>query len=385
MAKLNLNECRKMVADEGVAFAKERLKEWVQDKSGPRMKDINSIQELFEATVPDGRERVREIINPRSDETLKEAIDATSTAAFATLIGQINYEEVKEAYESPEMLWPKLCTSRQTKLAKNERIPEVGMLGDKAEAVSEGGDYPVVGVTEAWYDRGALTKNGFITKMTRELFIEDNIGVIQDKLTRGKEAMQFSAEKRCLDVAVGNVNNYNRSGTSTNTYLTAGAYVNSFTGATLYDFNSLNTIFTGMAALTDPNTGEYINFAMDQMLIPPALFTAAQHASRQTSVERVDNQANSGTFRTMGPAPFEGIIKSIYQSQYVKRATSSDTNWFVGQFNKAIRRFYLWDLETYNRTDLPANFYRDILFEFKATVYDGFFMYEPRYVAKGAP
>jgi len=385
MAKLNLNECRKMVADEGVEFAASQLKEWVSDKAGPRMKDITSLHELFEATVPDGHERLREVLKPRNDQRLKEAIDSTSTAAFATLIGQIHYEEVKEAYEAPEMLWSQLSTSRPTKLAKGERIPGIGKIGDKAESVGEGQEYPVVGPNEEYYDRGPLMKNGFITRMTRELFIEDNIGGIQDSLTQGKEMMAYSAEKRCLNVATGQINNYKRNGTATNTYLTSGAYTNSFTGATLYDFSSLNTIFTGMAALTDPNTGEYIRYSMDQIVVPPALYAAAQHATRQTQTERVDNTAGAGTFRTMGPAPFEGVVKKVLWSPYVKLSTSSDTNWFVGNFPKAIRRYYLWDVETYERTDLPNNFYRDIIFEFKATVYDNFFMYEPRYIAKGAP
>lgn len=381
MAKLNLSECKRMVETEGAAYAVQRIGEWAQ-AGQVRMRD-QSLQEMFVAFVPDGEARLRAIMPKQSGGfRLQEAVDATSTAAFASVLGQITYAEVKEAYESPELLWPKLFTSRPTKLPKGERIPGIGKIGDKAGTTGEGGEYPLVGPTEEYFDRPALTKNGFRTRLTRELMIEDNIGGIVDCITAGQESMAISAEKRAIAVATGQVNTYKRNGTATNTFLTSGAYTNSFTGNALYDFNSIDTVYQGMAALTDPNTGEPINFDIDNLLVPPALRAKAFHAQNMTQVERVDNTAGATTVRSIAGNPFAGVIKNVMVSQYVKLATSSDTQWFGGRFQKACRRFYAWDVETETRTDLDSSFYNDVILEYKTSVYDGFFIYEPRYIFK---
>ena len=69
--------------------------------------------------------------------------------------------------------------------------------------------------------------------VTREIIIADRTGILLKAAAETGHWCGLNKEKRVLDVVTGQVNNYKRNLTATNTYLTSGTYVNSQTGNAL--------------------------------------------------------------------------------------------------------------------------------------------------------
>lgn len=380
----NFAEFRRLTEDKGPQFVRNTLNECFQKKQIKT--DEFSIRECFEGTVEGGAEIVRRMQRPnKGGYTLQEAATAVDTSAFSNITGQFLYQRMREKFELPEFLWRNLCSEQQTSFPDSERIPGVGGIGDKAEQVAEGEQYPMVGLNEEYVDRGKLTKWGFIVPVTREIIAFDRTGLLLQRADAGADWLSLNCEKRMLALAVGTTNNYKRNGTTTNTYLTSGAYTNVITSNALYDWTNVQTAKLTLNALTDPNTNEYIRVGSCDLLLPPALEATAYRIKNATAVAHVDNQANSQTIRAFSPNPVNlfGLMNTFYTNQYVYAATSSNSTWFGGDFKKAFCRFYAWDIETVQAiNNSEAEFTSDIQLRFKTSMMDMFQVLEPRYLFK---
>ncbi|MDE2021184.1 MAG: hypothetical protein KGJ13_12685, partial [Patescibacteria group bacterium] len=198
-----------------------------------------SIRDLFEALIPDGGELLRAIGPGKSgrmamrDISLLEAAGAVDTSAFTNISGQMVFNATKEAFNFDAFIWPELCTTVQTSFIHGEIVPGIGGLGDVAEIIQEGAEYPTVGVNEEYTKTAPTEKRGFIVPITREAIIMDRTGLLLERCGAGGFSLGLNKEKRVQNVAFGITNNYNRNGTSYNTYLTSGAYINDKTGNAL--------------------------------------------------------------------------------------------------------------------------------------------------------
>jgi hypothetical protein len=74
------------------------------------------------------------------------------TSAFQNVIGQLAVTRTKEGYNFPEFLWPELCETQGTTLPRRRAHPRHRRIGDKAELVDEGEEFPEVGLNEEWID-----------------------------------------------------------------------------------------------------------------------------------------------------------------------------------------------------------------------------------------
>lgn len=363
------------------------------DKGRLRPENL-SIRDLFEALVDGGRELVYLMSRRKSGNlSVRELREAGAgsvggTADFSNITGQIVYTVIREKYEDPQLLWPRLATTQMTEFLDGERIPGIGRLGDKAEKIEEGAEYPLIGANEEWTDSPRTVKHGFRAECTREIVIADRTGLYLERIAEGARWCSVLVEKETIDVATGQINNYNRNGVSSNTYLTTGAYVNSQTGNALKwsgnEWLALESADLLFDALTDPNTGEPIGIpSSPQLLVPSALLRTAQRIVRATDVETVDMRANATTVRTVGPNPYADRKPEILSNQYVKARTGSTTQWFYGDFRRAIKKMTIWEIETQQAADNnEAMFLRDVWVRHKAGYRSVVFMYEPRFLTK---
>src|SRR5215831_11215963 len=251
--------------------------------------DNFSVQDLFVGLHKDGEELLRSISYRRSGgRSLMEAADAVDTTAFSGIIGQIIFNKIKEAYQDPKFLWPDLCDTMSTVFLDGERIPGIGRIGDKAEIVDEGQPYPLVGLNEEYIDTAPTRKRGFIVPVTREIIVADRTGILLKVAGETGYWAGLNKEKRVLDIVTGQVNNYKRNGTATNTYLTSGAYVNAQTGNALdgsaNEWRALEKSDLLFDSITDPNTGEPIVVVPDTLLVPSALKKTALRILAATEV-----------------------------------------------------------------------------------------------------
>jgi hypothetical protein len=314
-----------------------------------------------------------------------EAASGVDTTAFSSIIGQIIFNKIKDAYQDPEFLWPDLVDKMSTVFLDGERIPGIGRIGDKAEIVDEGQPYPTVGLNEEFIDTAPTRKRGFIVPVTREIIVADRTGILLKAAGETGYWLGLNKEKRVIDVATGQVNNYKRNGTASNTYLTSGAYVNTQTGNALdasgNEWRALEKADLLFDAITDPNTGEPIIVVPTVLLVPSALKKTALRILSATGIVTVDNRANAASIRTESPNPYGGRGIKALSSPYVKNRTSSSTKWFYGDPKKAFLYIEVWDLETMSAPDNhPDMFSKDIWAQFKASERGVAQSFEPRFM-----
>lgn len=352
-----------------------------------------SVRDLFESLVENGRELLEQMSYRKSgglgmrDVSLLEFAGAVDTSAFSSITGQIIYNRIKEAYDDPAFIWQDLCTTVQTQFLDGERIPEIGRIGDKAEIVEEGAIYPNVGLNEAFIDTAPTKKRGFIVPVTREIVIADRTGVLLKYAGEGGFWLGRNKEKRVLDVVTGITNNYKRNNTATNTYLTAGAYINDQTGNALSgagnEWRALELAELLFDAITDPNTGEPIAVVPDTLIVPSALKRTANRIVGATEVVTVDNRANAATTRTVSPNPYAGSGIKVVSSPYIKSRNGSATKWFFGKPKEAINYMEVWDVETLQAaSNSEAEFIQDILMRFKCSERGVAQVVEPRVMTR---
>lgn len=372
-------ELKRMYDVAGPAETVQRLREAIEDKH-IKLEEF-SVRALAESLIDDGREWVRSI-DPRKSGglSLVEAAHAVDTSAFSNITGQLVFSRIRERFNDPAFLWPRLVETIQTTLLDGEKIPGVGRLGDNAEIVEEGMPYPNVGLSEEWIETAPTRKRGFIVPVTREIIVADRTGVLLRNAGEGGHWLGLNKEKRVLDVVLGVVNNYKRNGTATNTYLTSGAYINSVAAA-LSDWTDVEAALILFDALTDPNTGEPIDLSPTQVIVPTALAMTARHVLNATTVERVDNQTNATTYRTTAgnPSPAYEIISS----PQVKARTNSADTWYIGDFRRAFAYLEVWDIETSQApSNSEAEFEKDIMIRYKVSERGVAQVMEPRRAAK---
>lgn len=344
-----------------------------------------SIRELAEAFLGEDVVRAMEPRRKSGGMRLLEAASAVDTTAFSNITGQIIFSKVKEQFELATMISEQLCSTEQTTFLLGEKTPGVGGIGDEAEVVDEAQPYPTVGVSEEYVETPALKKRGFIVPVTREIIVADRTNVVLKQCGDTAKWLGLNKEKRVLDTCFGVTNSYKRNGTSTNTYLSSGAYINTVTGNALVDWTDLENAWLAFDALTDPNTGEPIGADLMgrplTVVVPSALLWTAKRVFNASEIRFGDGA--TGTTATYGANPLSGAGFSIVSSPYVRARTGSPSTWFVGDFKNAFVYREAWGVETQQApTNSTAEFERDIKMQFKVSEMGAPGVLEPRRVLK---
>lgn len=341
------------------------------------------IRPLFEYLVPDGYEMVRSWApgNQGMDSRfmLSEA-GATTTAAFANVSGQLMITTTLEQFNNPALIGEQVCTVIPTEF-DGEKIPGVTNLGDVAEEIGEGKDYPLAGVGEAYIETPTTKKRGFIVPLTKEAIFFNRTGQLLDKASKVAEAMAINREKRILDMVLGITTAYRRNGGAAQaTYgdtHTNGDFDNLVASNALVDWTDIEAAELAFDAITDPDTGEPILLGPLSLIIPTALKHTARRIVNATELRVVSNTNNTSisgnTLDNYG----------IFTNQYVKARTSSASTWFIGDFKGAFAYMQNWPATT---SQAPVNnhdeFHRDVAMQWKITERGAAAVREPRKAVK---
>lgn len=378
---INLRELKRQFELLGPEQTVSHLEEALENKA--LKPDDFSVRDLCEALC--GTEYLRSISDRKSGRTgLKEAASAVDTSAFSNITGQIVYTKVKDAYEANALIADLLCTTMPTTFINGEKIPGISELSDEAEIVDEGATYPTVGLSEEYVEAPATVKRGFLVPVTREIIISDRTGLLLQRAAGVGKVMAINKEKRIIDVATGQTNNYKRNGTALNTYLTSGAYINKLaSGNALVDWTDVENLELLFDAITDPNTGEPIVMTNSPLtlIVPSALKRTALRLVNATDIRFGDGASN--TTAAYGKNPLSGDGISVVSNAYVKARTSSATKWFAGRPKEAFMYSEVWGIEI---VQAPQNnsgeFYNDIMQCHKVSERGVAWVYEPRYMTE---
>lgn len=383
MAKaFNVREARRLVEAHGHDRFGTELLEAVEKKQ-LKVEDV-SIRDIFEAYC--GRDAL-DAIDPRrksGNRQLLESADAVSSAAFTNITGQLFITKVKDEYATQTRVTSELFQEYPTTIMQGEKIPGIGGLGDVAEIVPEGKQFPTVGVNEEYVLAPAFGKRGFEVHVTREAVVQDRTGVLLARCGNGSKYLGITNEKRALDVVTGIVNNYSRNGTATNTYLTSGAYINQQANplSTNPNYSAIQNIETLVANITDPNTSEPLAFDASPMtlVIPIALRKSAEILVGTSQIRFNDGAGN--TIASYAPNPVGGQSFKVVCNAYVGSRSGSNTTWFAGQPKNAFMRSVAWDIESQDITASGGFQSRMIVAAYQVSVADAYWVYEPRYMTK---
>lgn len=343
-----------------------------------------SLRDLAESLVPDGCEWVR-LLDPRSSGgvSLLEAGDAVDVSAFLNVAGQVIYSKIMEAYSQEAFVVSKLVDTVPTRL-DGEKIPGVTAPADGVAAVHPGMPYPQVGFGEDYIETPSTVKHGLIVPVTREAIFFDRTNLVLARAAEVGELLGLNKEKRLLDVVVGAVNNYKWRGTSYDTYLASGAWVNVKAENELVDWTNVDAAEQLFADLLDPQTGEPVLVSARTALVMPAYRQAAQ---RIFQASEVDFTTGDSTTRIANPLASYRAYESrlAYRRIIAAGAAAEEAKgwWFLGDFKKAFAYMENWPITvTQSAPGSDAEFNNDIVVRFKASERGAAAVLNPRYVVK---
>lgn len=380
--RINRRELAQMYRGMGAAKATAQLTEWLEDAREGREGGIKpeefSLRDLAEAIVG------YEWVNSLMDGT--ESGSAVNTTDFANITGQIVFSAILAAYNGPEFLFSRLIPNRPTRLS-GEKIPGVTQIGDKAAIVKELMDYPTFGVGEEYIETPETEKRGLIVPVSNEAIFFDRTNLILDRCRGVGEYLALNKEKRLIDVAIGATNNYKRNGSTLNTYLTSGAWVNDISNP-LTDWADIEEAELLFDAMVDPNTGELINVMPNTLIVSGYKLHTARRLLTATEVR---HRTQSSNVETVSANPVGGAYavekSSLMRQRIIDRLSVSATNareyWFLGDFSRAFA--YMENIPvtvTQAAPNSEDSFKRDVVAQFKAMERGAAAVIDPRYVVR---
>lgn len=346
-----------------------------------------SIRALFESTVEDGTNFVRNWQNNPVDGRTSFLESGVSSTAFSNINKQLLSTEVMEGYTDAPFIGDQLTRNVPTNSPFGERITGLSRIGDEAEAIGEGQPYPLVGFGEDYVQMPDPVKRGMICPITREAIQADRTGQILDRAREIGYWIAYNKELRILNVVTGIVNTYERKtngvvatyGDNSGTH----DWDNLVSSNPLTDWNSIDNVKQNFQGLRDPNTGTPIMVMGNTALIPQALEATAGYIKTASEYEQVDNQANASTLRVKYANPEFARSVNYITSPLMAEVTGSSTTWFMGDFQRA---FNYMEIVPVTTVQAPLNsemeFTSDIMERYKVTEWGVAAVKEPRYVQK---
>lgn len=358
--------------------------------------DNISFRTIFEEIVTDndgnnmGYHLIREMDRSRQGGVLREAGgDAMTSANFQNLMAQFVYGDTLRTFDNPIYIGDELVTPVPADTDLPTMLPGVTMIGDQAQPVGEGEEYPVVGFGDQYIQLPRIDKSGFILAVTEELLKNDRTDMVLEMLGRSEEAMAISVEKERLSVVLGITNTYRRNGgPAQNTYgdtHTEGTFDNLLASTALVDFTDIEASDLGFSAVTDPDTGEPIVLSGPRReLVPEALWVRAWRI-KNAELMQTGNLAGGEPMMQTGN-PLKAMRSGFGQpltSPYVASLVGNSTTWFRGDFKGAFGERVYWPTQVLvEDRNSGVGFSRDIVSRTKVRRKTVTFVREPRKVQK---
>lgn len=333
------------------------------------------------------RESVHEV-------TAMEAGQPVVTGLFQVATGQLIFSEIRRHYELEAFVFSREIPVTPSGILGEEDVPEVVPMGDAGEEVLEGREYPSASLSSAKYTLPASAKKGMKIEVSEEALSftgQLTMEIMRQAAAIGK-FLGLRREISLIDVLIGYVNNYKRNGTSTNTYLTSGAYVNNQTGVPLADYTDIESADLLLQAMRDPdNSLPFMQGMRRHLVVMPHKKWTAKRILNATEVRTGDITTGSGLQMITGnPLQGEGEL-AILTSQLLydrvlatveSEAAKAQAGWFYGSL-EAFGWKELWPLQVFQRRmESDAAFDRDVILAYKARYHGVAYVREPRLITR---
>jgi hypothetical protein len=346
------------------AFYNDRLK-------GGRLTEEINLRTLYEAVVPDGREALRQMdpSQGRQRGVFFESGGPVKTAHFSNLIGQIMYGDTLAEMESPAFIGGNLVTVRRAESQGPEMVPGIAMIGDVAQDIGEGEEYPMVGVSDKFVTQPRKVKDGFIIAITDEVIWENKLSQVVERARDATRSLGITQELDRLSTVLGVTNTYSRNGgPQQSTYATThteGTFSNLVTSNALTDFTSVNTALQALYAQLDLDNGQpVVPSPRLQVIFPVALAAKIPFAFGASEVR----QTNSSNLSIASGSPLQYLNATFdfVSNQYVSFVSGDSTSWWLGDFKGAFDEREVFPVQMFvEDRNYSAGFSRDLAMRFK--------------------
>lgn len=344
-----------------------------------------------------GREWV-DSFRPRSGTFVRlQEADSVAYSNFSNITGQIFFTEVKMAYEDEEFVFSRVVPTKPSRILDMEKVPGLSGIGDEFDVVGEREEYPRVGFSEDYVEIAAKRKRGGIIAVTKEAILGDLTGNLLANARKLGYYLGLNREKRIIDAiidenggaasAVLGGHRYHWKGTSYATYQASTPWINVTASNALVDWTQINSAWQTLANITDPYTGEPIMITPTKLVVTSQNLWTARRVVRATSVRSTaPGYATSGNpSQTITDNPVEMVLPGldVLSSRLLTARSGTDTNWWIGNPEKAFGYYSIWDLTPEEApTNHPDNFSRDIQMQFKISEMGTAGTLEPRLMHK---
>jgi hypothetical protein len=320
-------------------------------------------------------------------ETDNRYIEAVSSGAFPSAVGQLIAAEVIEAYEMTDgFIGDELVRPFNSSLRGERVIGFTGAQGPKV--VVEGEPYQDATFGEKFVGTRE-TKRGRLISVTEEAVFFDQTGQMLDRAQMIGEAARQDRERRivqgCIDYDSGDAI-YAPGGTAEQLY--AAGNNNLRTTAVLADWTDIQETMQYHALnVTDDREPDDEGAAQPLTWIPRILLTSLELAGTAAMVV----QTGSTALTTTVANPLNLILSTgirALASPFIDVATGGDqwddnSDWFLGDFQKQFRYKTIWPLQTFRAPAMnDQQFERDVLARFKVREYGDVLAVDERWVVK---
>lgn len=309
-----------------------------------------SLKCLAEAIGSVGNGNPDDLFDPRlragGHQTFEAGSAAVQPSAFANInayqdaTGGLLEVRVLEAFHAPKFIGDQLMPTVQSS-QRSELMPGVANIGDKAEVMTPGERHPRIQLSERYVETPKTIKFGLGIDVTREAVFYDLTSQVLKQAESLGDTLRLKKEKRQLQCFLGLTNTYKYSGTSYNTYLTSGNWINKQQN-NLVDWTDVDNCLTLFSNMTDQETGERIDVTGPyKILVMPSKLLAAKKMLTDTTIEA---RTNSAAVVAAGANPLNGLFEGdvitspiAYQLLTESGISAADAKqyWYMGQFSKS--------------------------------------------------
>jgi hypothetical protein len=333
----------------------------------------------------------------REVDVMEASMDVTPSkfaniSAFNSAVAGLLEAKFLEVWQSPNWLADQLVQNEPT-MKRSEKFIGISNIGDVAMERKPGNRHVRAELSERFVETPDTVNHGVAIDVTREADMFDLTTQLFRQAESAAETLRRRKEYRILDVFLGITNTYKYNGTATNTYLTAGAYIND-RSLPFVDWKTFNTALQAFVDLNDPETNEPLDVHPTQLFCMPGKWSDFRKALTDTEVESRTPTTMAVVARGKNPfAGFVEIVPTITYPYAFKRAKAPDglnlsavnatEYWWLGNFKKAFG--YLENLPLLIQRPAASDYEmadRGLVFSLFADEMGVPFVKEPRHVQR---
>ncbi len=299
----------------------------------PRLaRDEWSLRNLAEEFI--GEDAVERWMNPTATRSLMESGGAgippsvfSNINAFTGVVSGLMEVAILEGYQNPMFIGDKLMGTESTRQFEGRKTIGVSRVGDVAEERQPGMPTARAKIGERWITQPRTVENSLAIEVLQETVYLDLTGDVAREANDLGTWVRYRKELRQIDAFIGVTNNYTYKGTSYNSYLTTGSWINDKTSNELVTHENIKNAEILFRDMTDPETGTRI------LTNPNAILVQREYLDRATALlgspnltyQQTPELGSTAIRRTVdGPSVYAGKYEILESPLVYERIDAAD-------------------------------------------------------------